>query len=156
MNNAAQRPHKPFLETSDADWDAVMDTALTAAFWLSRACLPGMVARKWGRIVNFTGMKAMRGYHEGAPISAAKHGVWGLTKALSQEFAVHGITANVVSPGQIRKESETVDDPARVKSIPAGVMGRPEDVAAMVAFLCSPEARFVSGQMIAVNGGEAT
>ncbi len=156
VNNAAQRPHKPFLETSDADWDAVMDTALTAAFRLSRACLPGMVARKWGRIVNFTGMKAMRGYHEGAPISAAKHGVWGLTKALSQEFAVHGITANVVSPGQIRKESETVDDPARVKSIPAGVMGRPEDVAAMVAFLCSPEARFVSGQMIAVNGGEAT
>ena len=69
---------------------------------------------------------------------------------------MHGITANVVSPGQIRKESETVDDPARVKSIPAGVMGRPEDVAAMVAFLCSPEARFVSGQMIAVNGGEAT
>ncbi len=156
VNNAAQRPHKPFLETTDEDWDAVMDTALTAAFRLSRAFLPDMVAGKWGRIVNFAGMKAIRGYYEGAPISAAKHGVWGLTKALSQEFALHGITANVISPGQIRKESELADDPARVKSIPAGVMGQPDDIAAMVAFLCSPGARFVSGQMIAVNGGEAT
>lgn len=156
VNNAAIRPHKPFLETTDADWDGVMDTALTAAFRLSRAVLPHMVAAKWGRIVNFAGMKAMRGYFEGAPISAAKHGVWGLTKALSQEFAMHGITANIVSPGQIRSETATQDDPARVKSIPAGVMGQPGDVAAVVAFLCSPEARFVTGQMIAVNGGEAT
>lgn len=156
VNNAARRPHKPFLETTDADWDAVMDTALTGSFRLSRAVLPDMIARKWGRIVNFAGMKAIRGYYEGAPISAAKHGVWGLTKALSQEFAVHGITANVVSPGQIRKESDTADDPARTRSIPAGVMGQPDDVAAMVGFLCSPEARFVTGQMIAVNGGEAT
>lgn len=156
VNNAAQRPHKPFLETTDADWDAVLDIALTGAFRLSRAFLPDMVARKWGRIVNFAGMKAIRGYHEGAPISAAKHGVWGLTKALSQEFAAHGITANVISPGQIRKESETADDSARITSIPAGVMGRPDDIAAMVAFLCSPQAGFVSGQMIAVNGGEAT
>ena len=77
VNNAAIRPHKPFLETTDADWDGVMDTALTAAFRLSRAVLPHMVAAKWGRIVNFAGMKAMRGYFEGAPISAAKHGVLG-------------------------------------------------------------------------------
>jgi 3-oxoacyl-[acyl-carrier protein] reductase len=69
---------------------------------------------------------------------------------------VHGITANVVSPGQIRKESETADDPARTRSIPAGVMGQPDDIAGMVGFLCSPDARFVTGQMIAVNGGEAT
>lgn len=156
INNAAIRPHKPFLETTDADWDGVLDTALTASFRLSRAVLPHMVAQKWGRIVNFAGMKAMRGYYEGAPISAAKHGVWGLTKALSQEFAAHGITANIVSPGQIRSEAATQDDPARVKTIPAGVMGQPADVAAVVAFLCSPEARFVTGQMIAVNGGEAT
>lgn len=156
VNNAAIRPHKPFLETTDADWDGVLDTALTASFRLSRAFLPHMVARKWGRVVNFAGMKAMRGYYEGAPISAAKHGVWGLTKALSQEFAQHGITANIVSPGQIRNETATQDDPKRVTSIPAGVMGQPGDVAAVVAFLCSPEARFVTGQMIAVNGGEAT
>ncbi len=106
VNNAARRPHKPFLEMSDEDWYGVVDTALTAAFRTSRAFLPGMVDQGWGRIINFAGMKAIRGYFEGAPISAAKHGVWGLTKALSTEFAPKGITVNVVSPGQIRKDSD--------------------------------------------------
>lgn len=156
VNNAARRPHKPFLEMTDADWHEVVDVALTATFRTSRAFLPGMVAAGWGRIINFAGMKAIRGYHEGAPISAAKHGVWGLTKAISREFAGRGITANVVSPGQIRKETETDDDPARVATIPAGTMGRADDIAATVAFLASPDARFVTGQMIAVNGGEQT
>ncbi|KMK68480.1 SDR family NAD(P)-dependent oxidoreductase [Puniceibacterium sp. IMCC21224] len=156
INNAARRPHKPFLEMSDDDWHAVVDTALTAAFRTSRAFLPGMVDKGWGRIVNFAGMKAIRGYFEGAPISAAKHGVWGLTKALSQEFAPKGITVNAVSPGQIRKDTESEDDPRRAAAIPTGFMGVSDDIAAMVAFLASPQARFVSGQMIAVNGGQET
>lgn len=156
VNNAARRPHKPFLDMTDADWDGVVDVALTGAFRTARAFLPGMVARNWGRIINFAGMKAIRGYYEGAPISAAKHGVWGLTKALSTEFAPHGITANVISPGQIRKETATQDDPKRTASIPAGFMGQPDDIAAVAGFLASPEARFVTGQMIAVNGGEET
>ena len=156
INNAARRPHKPFLETTDADWDGVVDIALTGAFRTCRAFLPGMVAQGWGRIINFAGMKAIRGYFEGAPISAAKHGVWGLTKALSTEFAPKGITANVISPGQIRKDEATADDPKRAATIPAGFMGTSDDIAATVAFLASPEARFVTGQMIAVNGGEET
>ena len=156
VNNAARRPHKPFLEMSDADWHGVVDTALTAAFRTSRAFLPGMIDKGWGRIINFAGMKAIRGYFEGAPISAAKHGVWGLTKALSTEFASKGITANVVSPGQIRKDSASEDDPKRTASIPAGFMGRSDDIASVVSFLASPDARFVTGQMIAVNGGEET
>lgn len=156
VNNAARRPHKPFLEMTDDDWNSVVDVALTGAFRTARTFLPDMVDRKWGRIINFAGMKAIRGYHEGAPISAAKHGVWGLTKALSTEFAPHGITANVISPGQIRKETATEDDPARAASIPAGFMGQPDDIASVAGFLASPEARFVTGQMIAVNGGEET
>lgn len=156
VNNAARRPHKPFLETTDEDWNGVVDTALTASFRTCRAFLPGMLDQGWGRIINFAGMKAIKGYFEGAPISAAKHGVWGLTKALSAEFASKGITANVVSPGQIRAEGVSKDDPKRATSIPAGVMGTPDDIAATVAFLASPEARFVTGQMIAVNGGETT
>lgn len=156
VNNAARRPHKPFLEMSDEDWQGVVDVALTSVFHTSRAFLPGMVDQGWGRIVNFAGMKAIRGYYEGAPISAAKHGVWGLTKALSQEFASKGVTVNVVSPGQIRSDGAIADDPKRVATIPAGFMGMPGDIAAMVGFLVSPEARFVTGQMIAVNGGETT
>lgn len=156
VNNAARRPHKPLLDMSDEDWNGVVDTALTASFRTSRAFLPGMVAQGWGRIINFAGMKAIKGYFEGAPISAAKHGVWGLTKALSTEFASKGITANVVSPGQIRKDSDGEDDPGRVASIPAGFMGTSDDIASVVGFLASPDARFVTGQMIAVNGGETT
>lgn len=156
VNNAARRPHKPFLETTDADWNGVVDIALTGTFRACRAFLPGMVGQGWGRIINFAGMKAIRGYFEGAPISAAKHGVWGLTKALSQEFASRGITANVISPGQIRKDDLSEDDPARTASIPAGFMGTSDDIAAMVAFLASQDAKFVTGQMIAVNGGEET
>lgn len=156
VNNAARRPHKPFLDTTDDDWDSVVDLALKGAFRSARAFLPDMVDRKWGRIINFAGMKAMRGYFEGAPISAAKHGVWGLTKAISREFAPHGVTANIISPGQIRAETATEDDTKRSATIPAGFMGQPDDIAAVVGFLASPEARFVTGQMIAVNGGEET
>jgi 3-oxoacyl-[acyl-carrier protein] reductase len=156
VNNAARRPHKPFLEMSDADWHSVVDSGLTSVFYTTRAFLPGMVDKGWGRVINFAGMKAIKGYFEGAPISAAKHGVWGLTKALSEEFAPKGITANVISPGQIRNEAATADDPARAASIPTGFMGQPDDIAAMAAFLASPAARFVSGQMLAVNGGQST
>ena len=156
VNNAARRPHKPFLEMTDADWFGVVDTALTGSFRLSRAFLPGMVEQGWGRIVSFAGMKAIKGYFEGAPISAAKHGLWGLTKALSTEFASKGITVNAVSPGQIRPDNLAVDDPKRAALIPAGFMGTSDDIAAVVGFLASPEARFVTGQMVAVNGGETT
>jgi len=156
VNNAARRPYKSFLDMTEADWHRVVDLALTGAFRTTRAFLPGMVDQGWGRVINLTGMKAIRGYYEGAPISAAKHGVWGLTKALSTEFASKGITANAVSPGQIRKDSATEDDPARVASIPAGFMGVSSDISGIVGFLATPDARFITGQMIAVNGGETT
>ena len=107
----------------------VVDVALTGAFRLTRAVLPGMIDAHWGRIVNLTGMNAIRGYVEGAPISAAKHGLLGMSKSIAREFAPHGITVNVVSPGQIRADSAAQDDPKRAAQIPAGVMGRPHDIA---------------------------
>ncbi|WP_144055775.1 SDR family NAD(P)-dependent oxidoreductase [Octadecabacter antarcticus] len=156
VNNAARRPHKPFLEMTGKDWHSVIDVALTAVFHTSQAFMPGMVDAGWGRIINFTGMKAIKGYYEGAPISVAKHGIWGVTKALSTEFASKGITVNAISPGQIRKDSAIEDDPARAANIPTGVMGQSCDIASMAGYLASPEARFISGQMIAVNGGQTT
>ena len=90
VNNAALRPQKPFLEMTEEEWRRVMAVDLDAAVWLSRACLPGMVARGWGRIVNFTGMNAIHGYAGRAPVGVAKHGVWGLTKALAQGIRAEG------------------------------------------------------------------
>lgn len=155
VNNAAIRPHKPFLELADEDWHQVVDTGLTAAFLMSRAFLPGMVEAGWGRIVSVTGMKAIRGYFEGAPISASKHGLWGLTKALSQEFGPKGVTVNAVSPGQTLVAGRN-PDPKKIATIPVGSMAEPEEIATVITFLASPEARFVNGQMIGVNGGEST
>ena len=153
VNNAAVRPHKPFLENTDADWAAVIDLDLTASFLLARAFVPGMVERGWGRVIGMTGMNSIRGYVEGAPISAAKHGVWGLTKALAREFGPHGITANAVSPGPIRSDGEA---DAAAAEIPVGHKGNPEDIAALVGFLASDRGRFITGQMIAANGGGQT
>lgn len=160
VNNAAIRPHKPFLEMTEDDWHRVIDLDLNAAFYTCRAFLPGMVAGRWGRIVSITGMNSISGYKEGAPISAAKHGVWGMTKALAKEFGPHGITINAVSPGPIGGDaSDPVKTEAmqkRAAGIPVGYVGEPQDIAAVVGFLCSGSARFITGQMIASNGGAQT
>ena len=160
VNNAAIRPQKPFLELTDEDWARVLDVDLNSAFYTSRAFLPGMVAAGWGRIVNVTGMNAMHGYAGRAPVSVAKHGLWGLTKALAKEFGPKGVTTNAVSPGPIRTEHP---DPATVRHIagmlpqvPLGRLGEPEDIAALCGFLCSVEGGFVNAQMIASNGGAQT
>ncbi len=156
INNAAIRPSKPFLEMDDEDWHRVMNVDLDAAFYLSRALLGGMVDGGWGRIVNFAGMNAINGYTGRAPVSAAKHGVWGLTKALAKEFGPKGITVNCISPGPIRSEHEdpsmTAHIEAQLSKIPLGRLGEPDDIAALTAFLCSEGGGFVSGQMIAANG----
>ena len=154
VNNAAFRPHKPFLELGDEDWHRVIDIDLTASFLTCRAFLPVMVERGWGRIIGMTGMKSIDGYFEGAPISAAKHGLWGLTKALAKEFGPHGVTVNAISPGPIRSDDEPPGEPA--EEIPVGHKGDPADIAGLVGFLASDAGRFVTGQMIAANGGAGT
>ena len=160
VNNAAIRPSDNFLSMSEETWRRVLAVDLDAAFWLSRACLPGMIEKKWGRIINFVGMNAIHGYAGRAHVSVAKHGVWGLTKALGKEFGPKGITTNVISPGPIAGER---DDEASARHIsgmvgriPVGRLGTAEEVAAAVSLLASNKGAFINGQMIQVNGGAET
>jgi 3-oxoacyl-[acyl-carrier protein] reductase len=160
VNNAAIRPEKPTLEMSDADWHRVIDTDLHSAFYTARAFGPGMVDAGWGRIVNLTGMNAMHGYSGRAPVSVAKHGLWGLTKSLAKELGPKGVTTNAISPGPIDTSHADASMTAHIRSqkdrIPVGRLGTPEDIAALTAFLCSDAGGFINGQMIASNGGAQT
>jgi 3-oxoacyl-[acyl-carrier protein] reductase len=161
VNNAAIRPEKPFLEMADEDWHRVLDVDLNSAFYIARAFLPGMVERKWGRVINLTGMNAMHGYKGRAPVSAAKHGLWGLTKALAKEFGPNGITTNAISPGPIATAHPGNPEmeahiKGQAKNIPLGRLGLPEEIAALAGFLASDGGAYVNGQMIACNGGGQT
>ena len=161
INNAALRPTKPFLETSEEEWHRVISVDLDGAVRLSRACLPGMVKKGWGRIVNFAGLNAIHGHAGRVSVSVAKHGVWGLTKSLAMEFGPKGITVNAISPGPI--EPDTPENNASVHArkealakVPLGRMGKPAEVAAAVRLLVSDAGAYINGQMIGVNGGGAT
>ncbi|MGD9882811.1 MAG: SDR family NAD(P)-dependent oxidoreductase [Reyranella sp.] len=162
INNAAVRPGKPFLEATDDEWRRVMSVDLDAAVWLARACLPGMLAKGWGRVINFTGMNAMAGHGGRASVSVAKHGVWGLTKSLAKEFGAKGITVNAISPGPIaaddanQKEYSSAQRQQTVARVPVGRMGTPVEVAAAARLLASDAGAYINGQMIQVNGGAET
>jgi 3-oxoacyl-[acyl-carrier protein] reductase len=160
VNNAALRPAKAFLESTAEDWRRVMAVDLEAAIWLSKALIPGMVAGGYGRIVNFTGMNAIHGYAGRAPVSVAKHGLWGLTKALGKEFAKHGITVNAISPGPIAADDDVPGvanhRTGYVSKVPMGRMGMPAEIAAVVRMLVSEGGAYVNGQMLGVNGGAET
>lgn len=160
INNAAIRPTGKFLEMSEEEWNKVMDVDFTSAVWLSRACLPHMVAQKWGRIINFAGMNAMQGYASRPHVSVAKHAAWGLTKALAREFGPNGVTANIISPGPIAGDRSDPAMAAHIESqkskIPLGRLGSPEEIAATVSLLVSEGGGFINGQMLQVNGGADT
>ncbi|MGY9002622.1 MAG: SDR family NAD(P)-dependent oxidoreductase [Rhodospirillales bacterium] len=160
VNNAAIRPSTGFLEMTDDQWERVMNVNLGAVRMLSKAFIPGMVDRGYGRIINFTGMHAMRGYIGRAHVSTSKHAVWGLTKSLGKEFAAKGITANVISPGPIDGEyedSRTLDGiKATVAQVPTNRMGHPSEVAALVKLLVSDEGSYINAQMLQINGGAQT
>jgi 3-oxoacyl-[acyl-carrier protein] reductase len=160
INNAAIREDGKFLELSEEAWRYAMAVNFDAAYWLSRAFLPGMLEARWGRIVNFAGMNAIHGYNGRAHVSASKHAAWGLTKALAKEFGPHGITVNIVSPGPIMGEAQ---DPLMATHIrpmaarvPAGRLGTPDEVAALVGLLVSDGGAFINGQLLQVNGGAET
>lgn len=160
VNNAAVRPAHAFLEMSDEDWRRVIDTNFMAAFWLARACLPGMVEKGWGRIINFAGMNAIHGYSGRAHVSASKHAAWGLTKALAKEFGPKGVTVNIISPGPIAGERSDPAMAAHIEEmaarVPVGRLGAGEEVAAVCALLADDRGGFINGQIIQVNGGAET
>lgn len=159
VSNVAFRPKQAFLDISVEDWHRVLDTNLSAAFYMARAVIPGMRARRWGRIVHISGFDGFWGHvTERAHNVTCKAGVHGLSMALAREFGADGITVNTVAPGAI----DTVRDwtqyahqeRSRIESeIPVGRFGRIEEIAHACTFLCHPDGAFVSGQVVHVNGG---
>lgn len=161
VNNAAIRPESALEELDDEAWHHVFDVNLHSAFYLTRALVPGMRQAGFGRVVYFTGMNAIQGYVARPHVSASKHALWGLAKALARELGPAGITVNAISPGPIATEHP--DEPGMVDHIrsmvgrvPLGRLGTPEEIAALCGFLASEEGGFVSGQMIAANGAAQT
>lgn len=157
INNAAVRPNTSFLDSDDDEWERVLNIDFHSARRLARACIPGMLAKGWGRVINFAGMNAIRGYTGKAPVSVAKHASWGLTKCLASEFSSRGITANIISPGPISDDDAVVDGHKKdtVSGVPMGRAGTPAEVAALVGLLASDEGAYINGQLLQVNGGGA-
>ena len=159
VNNAGLTRDMLALRLKDADWADVLDVDLAAPFRLSRAALRGMVRRRAGRIVNIGSVVGATGNAGQANYAAAKAGLVGMTKALAQEVGSRGITVNVVAPGYIDTPMTAGLAEAQrtrlLEAIPLGRMGRPEDVAAAVAYLASDEAAWVTGATLHVNGGMA-
>ena len=159
VNNAGLTRDGLALRMSDDDWAQVLAVDLTAAFVLCRAALRPMVKQRSGRIVNVSSVAGVSGNPGQANYSAAKAGLIGLSKSLAKEVGSREITVNAVAPGFIETDMTTgLEGPVveRLQSmIPAGRLGRPEEVAAVIAFLCSPAAAYVNGHVLLVDGGLA-
>jgi 3-oxoacyl-[acyl-carrier protein] reductase len=159
INNAAIRPHKPFTELTQQDWEAVRGVVLDGALYLTRALIEPMVQNKYGRILFFTGEGAFIGGSGRAHVSAAKMGLVGFARGLASEFAPHNIRVNVVSPGSIDTQRANPEwYQGRLPSasgIPLGRQGKVDELAATCLFLVSDDGGFITGQTIHVNGGSA-
>jgi 3-oxoacyl-[acyl-carrier protein] reductase len=157
VNNAAITRDTLALRMKDDDWNQVIDTNLSSNFRLTKACLKRMMKERNGRIISITSVVGLMGNAGQANYAASKAGVIGLTKALARELASRNITVNAVAPGFIDTDmTRNLPDEAKttlVQQIPAGRLGSPEDVAAAVLYLASPDAAYVTGQTLSVNGG---
>jgi 3-oxoacyl-[acyl-carrier protein] reductase len=157
VNNAGVIQEKPFLETTDEDWQRMIDTDLGSVFRVCRAVLPGMVARQRGSIVNIASDLGLLGRADFAPYCAAKAGVIGLTKSLALEFAPN-IRVNAIAPGPVATamlsaESMSPAWIAKEKAIPQARFAEPEEIAASALFLACDLSSFYCGQVLGPNGG---
>ena len=159
VNNAGLTRDGLMVRMRDEDWRLVLEVDLTAAFQLTRACLKGMIRRRWGRVIAITSVVGATGNPGQANYVAAKAGLAGMIKALAAEVAPRGITANSVAPGFIGTAmTDQLDSGQRervLSRVPAARLGTPDEVAAAVLFLASPEAGYITGQTVHVNGGMA-
>ncbi|PID35821.1 MAG: 3-oxoacyl-[acyl-carrier-protein] reductase [Rhodobacterales bacterium] len=157
VNNAGITRDQIFMRMSDADWQAVLDVNLTATMRLCRGVMRPMMKARWGRIVNITSVVGHTGNPGQANYAASKAGVEGMTKSIAYEVASRGITANCIAPGFIATAmTEKLTDEQKDKinvQIPTARMGQPEEIAAAVRYLASPEAGYVTGTTLHVNGG---
>jgi len=154
VNNAGIRRDNLLIWLERPDWDAVVNTSLGGFYHVTRAVLQPMLLHKYGRIVTVASLSGLKGLPGQTNYSAAKGGVIAATKALAQEVARKKVTVNAVAPGFIRTDMvEGLDEAALRKDIPAARFGEPEEVAALVGFLASPEAAYITGQVISINGG---
>jgi 3-oxoacyl-[acyl-carrier protein] reductase len=159
INNAGLTRDNLALRMKDEDWQKVLDVNLTAGFRLARGAMRGMMKKRWGRIIGITSVVGVTGNPGQANYAAAKAGMIGMSKSLAQEVASRGITVNCVAPGFIETQMTGAlneEQKARIMTaIPAGRLGQSAEIAAAVVYLASPEAAYVTGQTIHVNGGMA-
>lgn len=160
INNAGARPSHAITEMSTDDWRATMAVNLDAPFFCAQAAIPGMIERRWGRIINVSGLNAFKGRPNWAHVCASKMGALGLTRALAAELAPHNILVNHIVPGAFDTSPPDGSPPASAAvraataaAIPVGRLGAPQEIAATCAFLASDDASFITGQTIHVNGG---
>lgn len=158
VNNAGITKDGMLHKMPEDNWHAVIETNLTSCFNMSRAVIEGMRARQFGRIINISSINGQKGQLGQANYSAAKAGMLGFTRALALESAAKGITVNAICPGYIATDmtsampQEVLD--SIIRQIPAARMGKPEEIADMVAFLASDKAAFITGSTMTVNGGQ--
>jgi 3-oxoacyl-[acyl-carrier protein] reductase len=156
-NNAGITRDTLLLRMKQDDWDAVIDTNLASVFRLSKAVLRGMMKARKGRIVSITSVVGLTGNPGQANYAAAKAGILGFTKSLAREVGSRGITVNAIAPGFIDTDMTRALNPAQHEAlnaqIPLGRLGQPADIAAAVAFLCSADGAYITGETLHVNGG---
>ena len=159
VNNAGITRDTTFRKMDKDAWDAVMHTNLDSVFNMTKPVIDSMAERGWGRVINVSSVNGQKGAFGQTNYSAAKAGMHGFTKAAALEYARKGVTVNTISPGYIGTKMvmaipKEVLDSKIIPQIPIGRLGKPEEVAGLVAYLCSDEAAFVTGANIAINGGQ--